>query len=172
MPPMSFPMRPLDEYEAEEFLNNPKTRRLLKKLKTAGPPVEEIEEFEKHPLYREALRFGTYVQRVSKLYRPKRRKKDPKPVDELVLNTYLAGATIAAGVGRIDDMEIGFSIAYLKRSLRSTHLGLQALHDIREKRLLPEKAIDHITRRLVALREDVVAEVMTLREEWRSKFAH
>jgi hypothetical protein len=170
---MSFPMRPLDEYEAEEFLNSPKTRRLLKKMKTeAGPPVEEIEEFEKHPLYREALRFGTYVQRVAKLYRPKRRKKDPKPVDELVLNTYLAGATIAAGVGRIDDMEIGFSIAYLKRSLRSTHLGLQALHDIREKRLLPDKAIDHVTRRLVSLREDVVAEVMVLREEWRSKFAH
>ena len=169
---MTPPMRPLDEYEAEEFLNSPKTRRLLKRMKTEAEPSEALEEFEKHPLYREALRFGTYVQRVSKLYRPKRRKKDPKPVDELVLNTYLAGATIAAGVGRIDDMEIGFSIAYLKRSLRSTHLAMQALHDIRLQRLLPEKAIDHVTRRLVALREDVVAEVMVLREEWRSKFAH
>lgn len=167
-------MRPLDEYEAEEFLNSPKTRRLLKKMKgnEGAPAAETIEDFEKHPLYREALRFGTYVHRVAKLYRPKRRKKDPKPVDELVLNTYLAGATIAAGVGRLDDMEIGFSIAYLKRSLRSTHLALQALHDIRLKRQLPEKAIDHVTRRLVALREDVVSEVMALREEWRSKFAH
>lgn len=170
MPPS---MRPLDEYEAEEFLNSPKTRRLLKKLKgVEGAPPDTIEDFERHPLYREALRFGTYVHRVAKLYRPKRRKKDPKPVDELVLNTYLAGATIAAGVGRLDDTEIGFSIAYLKRSLRSTHLALQALHDIRLKRQLPGKAIDHVTRRLVTLREDVVSEVMLLREEWRSKFAH
>lgn len=169
---MAPPMRPLDEYEAEEFLNSPNTRRLLKKMKTESEPAEEIEDFERHPLYRAALRFGTYVQRVAKLYRPKRRKKDPKPVDELVLNTYLAGATIAAGVGRIDDMEIGFSIAYLKRSLRTTHLAMQALHDIRLRRMLPEKAVDHVTRRLVALREDIVSEVMSLREEWRSKFAH
>jgi hypothetical protein len=109
---------------------------------------------------------------VSRLYRPRRRKKDPKPVDELVLNSYLAGASIAAGVGRLDDMEIGFSIAYLKRALRSSHLAMQSLHEIRLKRQLPEKALDHVTRRLVALREDVVAEVMNLREEWRSKFAH
>jgi hypothetical protein len=169
---MAPPMRPLDEYEAEEFLNSPNTRRLLKKMKTESEPAEEIEDFERHPLYRAALRFGTYVQRVAKLYRPKRRKKDPKPVDELVLNTYLAGATIAAGVGRIDDMEIGFSIAYLKRSLRTTHLAMQALHDIRLRRMLPEKAVDHVTRRLVSLREDIVSEVMSLREEWRSKFAH
>ena len=172
-PAMSPPMRPLDEYEAEEFLRSPKTRRMMKKIGSeAAAPTEAIEEFERHPLYREALRFGTYVQRVSRLYRPRRRKKDPKPVDELVLNSYLAGASIAAGVGRLDDMEIGFSIAYLKRALRSSHLALQSLHEIRLKRQLPDKALDHVTRRLVALREDVVAEVMTLREEWRSKFAH
>ena len=166
-------MRPLDEYEAEAFLNSPKTRRLLKKIGAESSALEALEEdFERHPLYREAVRFGTYVHRVARLYRPRRRKRDPKPVDELVLNAYLAGASIAAGVGRMDDMELGFSIAYLKRSLRSTHLALQALHDIRENRHFPEKAADHVTRRLVSLREDVVAEVMTLRAEYRDKFAH
>lgn len=169
---MAPPMQPLDEYEAEEFLRDPKTRRMMRRIGSQSAPTEAIEGFERHPLYREALRFGTYVQRVARLYRPRRRKKDPKPVDELVLNSYLAGASIAAGVGRLDDMEIGFSIAYLKRALRSSHLALQALHDVRLKRQLPDKAIDHITRRLVVLREDVVSEVMSLREEWRSKFAH
>jgi len=166
-------MRPLDEYEAEDFLNSPKTRRLLKKIGSdAAAPLGALEDFERHPLYRKALRFGTYVQRVARLYRPRRRKKDPKPVDELVLQAYMAGASIAAGVGRIDDLEIGFSIAYLKRALRSTHRALQALHDVRTARNLPEKAADHVTRRLISLRDDVVGEVMTLREEWRSKFAH
>ncbi len=166
------PVRPLDEYEAEEFLNSPKTRRMLKKIGPSEVAAQALDDFERHPLYRKALRYGAYVHRVARLYRPRRRKRDPKPVDELVLNSYMAGATVAAGVGRIDDAEIGFSIAYLKRSLRSTHLALQSLHFIREKKLFPEKAADHVTRRLVALRDDIVAEVMALREAWRAKFAH
>jgi hypothetical protein len=170
---MSEPLGPLDEYEAEKFLNSPKTRRMLKKLQpSAAPEIDALQDFERHPLYRKALRFGTYVHRVSRLYRPRRRKRDPKPVDELVLNAYMTGAMIAAGVGRLDEAEIGFSIAYLKRSLRATHLALQALHDIRGAKHFPEKATDHVTRRLVSLRDDVVSEVMVLRQEWREKFAH
>jgi hypothetical protein len=169
---MSDSCRPLDEYEAEEFLRSPKTRRMLKKLDPAEPPLDAFQDFERHPLYRKALRFGTYAHRVARLYRPRRRKRDPKPVDELVLNAYMAGASVAAGVGRLDDAEIGFSIAYLKRALRSTHLALQSLHDIREKRCLPEKAADHVTRRLVALRDEIVSEVMALRQVWREKFSH
>jgi hypothetical protein len=169
---MTEAFRPLDEYEAEEFLKSPKTRRMLQKIGSVEPQVQALQEFERHPLYRRALRFGTYVNRVAHLYRPRRRKRDPKPVEELVLNAYMTGATIAAGVGRLEDAEIGFSIAYLKRALRSTHLALQALHDVREKKQFPEKAADHVTRRLVALRDDVVSEVMSLRQEWREKFAH
>ena len=164
---------PLDEYEAEKFLNSPKTRRMLRKIQPTAPEIESLQEdFERHPLYRKALRFGTYVHRVSRLYRPRRRKRDPKPVDELVLNAYMTGAMIAAGCGRLDEAEIGFSIAYLKRALRATHLALQALHDIRAAHHLPEKAADHVTRRLISLRDDVVSEVMALRQEWREKFAH
>ncbi len=169
---MSDSLGPLDEYEAEKFLNSPKTRRMLKKLQPSAPEIEALQDFERHPLYRKALRFGTYVHRVSKLYRPRRRKRDPKPVDELVLNAYMTGAMIAAGVGRLDEAEIGFSIAYLKRSLRATHLALQALHEIRVARHFPEKAADHVTRNLISLRDDVVSEVMSLRQEWREKFAH
>jgi len=164
--------RPLDEYEAEEFLRSPKTRRMLKKIEPAAPPLEAFQDFERNPLYRRALRFGTYAHRVARLYRPRRRKRDPKPVDELVLNAYMTGAGVAAGVGRLDDAEIGFSIAYLKRALRSTHLALQSLHEIREKRCFPEKAADHITRQLVELRDEIVSEVMSLRQAWREKFAH
>ena len=163
---------PLDEYEAEKFLSSPKTRRLLRKMTVAGPEIEALQDFERRPLYRKAVRFGAYVQRVARLYRSRRRKRDPKPVDELVLNAYMTGAMIAAGVGRLDDAEIGFSIAYLKRALRATHLALQALHEIRPKNHLPEKAADHVTHRLVSLRDDVVSEVMELRQEWREKFAH
>ena len=169
---MSEGFRPLDEYEAEEFLNSPKTRRMLKKIGPVEPEVDSLDEFERHPLYRKALRFGTYVNRVAHLYRPRRRKRDAKPVEELVLNAYMTGASIAAGVGRMEDAEIGFSIAYLKRALRSTHLALQALHEVRLKLCVPEKAVDHVTRRLISLRDDTVSEVMSLREEWRAKFAH
>lgn len=170
---MSEPMGPLDEYEAEKFLNSPKTRRMLKKLQpSAAPEIDALQDFERQPLYRKALRFGTYVHRVSRLYRPRRRKRDPKPVDELVLNAYMTGAMIAAGAGRIDETEIGFSIAYLKRALRATHLALQALHDIRGAKHFPEKAADHVTRKLISLRDDVVSEVMSLRQEWRERFAH
>lgn len=162
--------RPLDEYEAEDFLRSPRTKRLLRKI---GPLEEEaaaLQDFERHPLYRRAVRFAVYVQRVARLYRPRRRKRDPKPVDDLVLNAYVAGAMLAAGLGRMDDTEIGFSIAYLKRALRATHQALQALHVIRRKPFFPEKAADHVTRRLVALREDIVGEVMALRKAWREKF--
>lgn len=164
--------RPLDEYEAEEFLRSPKTRRMLRKIDSLEAELAALSEFERHPLYRKAVRFGIYVHRVAKLCRPRRRKRDPKPVDELVLNAYLAGAGIAAGVGRLDDAEIGFSIAYLKRALRSTHKALQALHEVRQRGLLPEKALRHVTGRLISLRDDIVAEVMELRALWRSKFAH
>jgi hypothetical protein len=169
---MSEGFRPLDEYEAEEFLNSPKTRRMLKKIGPVEPQPDSLEDFEKNPMYCKAVRFGTYVNRVAHLYRPRRRKRDPKPVEELVLNVYMTGASIAAGVGRLEDAEIGFSIAYLKRALRSTHLALQALHDVRLRKHFPEKAADHVTRRLISLRDDVVSEVMSLRQEWRAKFAH
>jgi hypothetical protein len=169
---MPEPEGPLDEYEAEKFLQSPKTRRLLRRIDAAPLPAPDSgEDFERHPLYRAALRFGSYAHRVARLYRPRRRKKDPKPVEELVLNAYMTGAMVAAGVGRLDDDEIGFSIAYLKRALRASHLALQALHDAREGRHLPGKALDHLTRRLVDLREDAVAEVMLLRERWRTRFA-
>lgn len=166
------PTGPLDEYEAEKFLNSPKTRRMLKKLQPAEPEIDSLQDFERHPLYRKALRYGTYVHRVSRLYRPRRRKRDPKPVDELVLNSYMTGAMIAAGVGRLDEAEIGFSIAYLKRALRATHLALQALHEIRLAKHFPEKGADHVTHKLISLRDDIVSEVMALRQEWREKFAH
>jgi hypothetical protein len=164
--------RPLDEYEAEEFLRSPRTRRLLKRIEPTEAEVGALQEFESHPLYLKAARFGVYVHRVARLYRSRRRKKDPKPVDELVLNAYMVGAMMAAALGRVDDAEIGFSIAYLKRALQATHAALQALHDIRRKKHLPEKAADHVTRRLVSLRDDIVGEVMDLRREWREKFAH
>ena len=93
-------------------------------------------------------------------------------MDELGLNAYMTGAMIAAGVGRMDDAEIGFSIAYLKRALRATHRALQALHDVRVRKQLPDKAIDHVTHRLVLLRDEIVSEVMSLRQEWRDKFSH
>jgi hypothetical protein len=169
MIPSSF--RPLDEYEAEEFLQSPRTRRLLKKIEPVEEEASSLQEFERHPLYRAAVRFAVYVHRVARLYRPRRRKRDPRPVDELVLNAYMAGAMLAAGLGRMDDTEIGFSIAYLKRALRATHTALQALHAIRSKPFFPEKAADHVTRRLVSLREDIVGEVMTLRRAWRDKFS-
>ena len=169
---MSEPAGPLDEYEAEKFLNSPKTRRMLKKLQPSAPEIDALQDFERQPLYRKALRFGTYVHRVSRLYRPRRRKRDAKPVDELVLNSYMTGAMIAAGAGRLDETEIGFSIAYLKRALRATHLALQALHEIRAGKHFPEKAADHVTRKLISLRDDVVSDVMALRQEWREKFAH
>src|ERR1051325_8667519 len=116
---------PLDEYEAEKFLNSPKTRRMLKKLQPSTPEIDSLQDFERHPLYRKALRFGTYVHRVSRLYRPQRRKRDPKPVDELVLNSYMTGAMIAAGVGRLDEAEIGFSIGFLQRGLVAPPPGAQ-----------------------------------------------
>ena len=53
---------PLDEYEAEKFLNSPKTRRMLKKLQPAGPEIESLQDFERHPLYRKTM------QRTKKLY--------------------------------------------------------------------------------------------------------
>lgn len=169
---MGEPIRPLDEYEAEEFLRNPRVKRLLNKI---GPLEEELaalQEFDRHPLYRRASRFAAYVERLARLYRPVRRKRDPKPVDELILNAYMVAATLAAGLWRLDDAEIGFSIAYLKRALRSTHAAFQAVHQIRLRRHFPVKAADHVARRLVALRDDIVGEVMSLRQEWRRKFAH
>ena len=162
--------RPLDEYEAEEFLQSPRTKRLLKKIGPVEEEAESFQEFERHPLYRKAVRFAVSVHRVARLYRPRRRKRDPKPVDELVLNAYMGGAMLAAGLGRMDDTEIGFSIAYLKRALRLTHAALQSLHAIRSKPHFPEKAVDHVTRRLMSLREDIVGEVMLLRRTWKDKF--
>ncbi len=167
---MTLSFRPLDEYEAEEFLRSPRTKRMLKKIGPVEDEAEALQEFERHPLYRKAVRFAVYVHRVARLYRPRRRKRDPKPVDELVLNAYMAGAMLAAGLGRMDDTEIGFSIAYLKRALRATHTALQSLHAIRARPHFPEKASDHVTRRLVALREDIVGEVMALRKAWKDKF--
>jgi len=42
---------PLDEYEAEKFLNSPKTRRMLKKLQpSAAPEIESLQDFARHPL--------------------------------------------------------------------------------------------------------------------------
>ncbi len=168
MVPASF--RPLDEYEAEEFLKSPRTKRLLRKIGPVDAEAASLQEFERDPLYRKAVRFAVYVHRVARLYRPRRRKRDPKPVDELVLNAYVAGAMLAAGLGRMDDTEIGFSIAYLKRALRATHAALQALHEVRARSHFPQKASDHVARRLVALREDIVGEVMALRKTWKERF--
>lgn len=170
---MGEPIRPLDEYEAEAFLKDPKVRRLLRKIEPEGEELEALQDsFERHPLYRKAARFATYVERLARLYRAARRKRDPKPVDELVLNAYMVGATLAAGVGRIEDAEIGFSIAYLKQALRATHAAFQALHEIRLRKHFEGRGADHVARRLVALRDDIVGEVMALRQSWRDKFAH
>ena len=76
---MRDPVRPPDEYEAEKFLRSPKTRRMLKKLGPQEPELESLQEVEYHPLYRQALRVGTSTHRVARLYRPRRRKRDPNP---------------------------------------------------------------------------------------------
>jgi hypothetical protein len=189
--------RPLDEYEAEAFMRKAdrrakKAQRIFEKylgepdadqkiaremgwthLNQPMPAEADIapdeappDDFEHHPLYRKGRRFTSYVLRVLRMYG----RRGRKCTDELASWSTILGAKLAVGVGRIGDEEIGFSIAYLKRALRASHRALQALRQLRVKGLLPEKAIERVTARLIDLRDDIVGEVMSLRREWDAKF--
>jgi len=129
--------------------------------------AEETFDFEKNPLYQNALAFASELDQVL--------SKTPTAVQEhpatiaLETETTLAAAKLAAALNNDELDELGMSIAYLKRALRAITSGLDAVMQLGNARLLKEADFQKIRDRLFQIRDGVVSEMGEMRSEFRRR---
>ncbi len=128
---------------------------------------ETVFDFERHPLYRQAIAFATELDEIFDAT-SERTQEHPATIS-LMSQTTLAAAKLAAALndGGID--EIGMSIAYLKRALHAITGGLSAVRQLIEGEHIQQPASDRIVHRLFSIREGIVDTMGLYRAEFRKR---
>jgi hypothetical protein len=125
-----------------------------------------FEEFAQTPLYQDTLKLHDYI---NKLF-----KKDSKLEDEtdailLATSSAVCGAKLAAALCDEDSVELGMTIAYLKRGLKAVHDAMEAAHRLSAKNLVTRRQLSTLTRRIFRIRNAIVELMGQYRSEWRKR---
>lgn len=123
--------------------------------------------FERNPIYMKALAFNG---RIDDLYDSLDEKTREHPA-MISLENHVTVATSKLAAALNDDYveELGMSIAYIKRSLASLNLALDAALNLMEGGFVNEETFVQLRTGIFDIRDDVVATVGAYRAEFRRR---
>ncbi|MFQ3577613.1 MAG: hypothetical protein SNJ52_01195 [Verrucomicrobiia bacterium] len=128
---------------------------------------ETIDDFQEHPLYREAFDLAIWIDQL--LDSEQTGLENPAAID-LCTQAAIASSKLAAGLCGEESEELGMSIAYLKRALHALNLLLMAADQLAKAGKIPRQARDSIRSRAFSVRDGIVQMIGNLRSEFRRRY--
>ncbi len=123
--------------------------------------------FQEDPLYQEAFSLGLWIRHF---FTSLPAAENQECVVRLISYALVIAAKVAAAIGDGEFDEIGMSIAYLKRGLRTCNLCLESLQEIERKEIAPPYGIEKARRKIFAVRDGIVSLLGECREEWQRRY--
>lgn len=130
------------------------------------PFDEDFEAFVSSPLYGETLQLHTWVNNW--LAKHPQLKDDAEAV-RLASRCALCGAKVAAALCGDDGVEVGMTIAYLKRGLKAAHDALDAGTTLVNEGKMTVREQRAFAKRLFRVRDRVIDLMSQYRTEWRKR---
>lgn len=127
----------------------------------------EGEGFEVHPLYQASFALTVWIDQVFE--EVDELQNHPAAV-KLSTHTAIASAKLAAALSDDDVDEIGMTIAYLKRALKATMVGIDAAIQLRKDDALDAERFGTLNHRLFQIRDGIIQLMGEFRTEWRRRY--
>jgi len=129
---------------------------------------EDAEEgFEVHPLYQASFALTVWIDQV---FEELNELQNHPAAVKLSTHTAIASAKLAAALSDDDVDEIGMTIAYLKRSLKATMVGIDAAIQLRKDDALDAERFGTLNHRLFQIRDGIIQLMGEFRIEWRRRY--
>ncbi len=131
---------------------------------------DEDEGFEVHPLYQASFALTAWIDHM---YDECGNGIENHPASvRLSTNLAIASAKLAAALSDDDVDEIGMTIAYLKRALRSVSIGLDCAAKLRDEKVIGSDRFGTLNQRLFHVRDGIILLMGEFRIEWRRRHGH
>lgn len=134
-----------------------------------GDEEKEDEEdgFEVHPLYQASFALTVWIDQV---FEELNELQNHPAAVKLSTHTAIASAKLAAALSDDDVDEIGMTIAYLKRALKATMVGIDAAIQLRKDDALDAERFGTLNHRLFQIRDGIIQLMGEFRTEWRRRY--
>lgn len=129
--------------------------------------LEDADFCEGHPLYQAALALNTWYDAL--VADSDALQNHPASI-QLSLNVSITGNKLAAALSDDDVDEIGMTIAYLKRGLKSVSACLESSAQLYREGLLTSDVFGALNQRLFQIRDGVINLMGTYRSEFRRRY--
>jgi hypothetical protein len=138
----------------------------LEQMAESEDVEDDFESFVRSPIHGETLRLHSWVH--AWLDRHPELKEHPEAI-RLASQGALCAAKIAAALCGDDGVEIGMTIAYLKRGLKAANETLDAVARLVEDASMSPRERSAFNRRLFPVRDRVVDLMRHYRAEWKKR---
>jgi hypothetical protein len=128
---------------------------------------DEEDGFEVHPLYQASFALTVWIDQV---FEELNELQNHPAAVKLSTHTAIASAKLAAALSDDDVDEIGMTIAYLKRALKATMVGIDAAIQLRKDDALDAERFGTLNHRLFQIRDGIIQLMGEFRTEWRRRY--
>ena len=129
--------------------------------------AEAEEGFEVHPLYQASFALTVWIDQ---LFEEAGELQNQPASVKLSNHAAIASAKLAAALSDDDVDEIGMTIAYLKRALKATMVGIEAAMQLRKDGTLDTERFGTLNQRLFHIRDGIIQLMGEYRTEWRRRY--
>lgn len=130
-------------------------------------PGKEAFQFEKHPLYLEAIAFCAELDHA--FANVGHELRDNPALTSLRDGATMTAAKLAAALNDDDAGELGMTIAYLKRALSALTSTLDAAVALHEQGLADSGMLESLRSRIFSIRDGIVTAMGKCRSEFRRR---
>ena len=127
----------------------------------------EFEEFTRSPIYQDTLTLHTWI--YSWFDRDQSLKDHPQAI-RLAIRSAVCGAKLAAALCGDDRIDLGMTIAYLKRGLEAANDTLDAAARLAQEKKMSVRQRMTLNKLLFKVRDRIVDLMSEYRAEWRKRY--
>jgi hypothetical protein len=158
-----------DQEEVEDFLAEA-TELLVGETEEEEEDYEdEFEEFTQSPVYEDTLRLHRWV---NNLFNKRADLRENPEAVRFATRSAVCGAKLAAALCGTENSEIGMTIAYLKRSLKSANESLESAQKLADSGQLDRRRANHARRLVFSIRNRIVDYMRDYRLKWHERHGH
>ena len=130
-------------------------------------PEGEFEQFTRSPIYQDTLKLHTWI--YSWFDREQSLKDHPDAI-RLATRSAVCGAKLAAALCGDDRIDLGMTIAYLKRGLEAANDALDASSRLAREKKMSVRQRMTLNKLLFKVRDRIVDLMGEYRAEWRKRY--
>jgi hypothetical protein len=158
-----------DQEEVEDFLAEATELLVGESEEEEEDYEDEFEEFTQSPVYEDTLRLHRWV---NNLFNKRADLRENPEAVRFATRSAVCGAKLAAALCGTENSEIGMTIAYLKRSLKSANESLESAQKLADSGHLDRRRANHARRLVFSIRNRIVDYMREFRLKWHERHGH